>query len=378
MMAPVRVSIVHDYLNQLGGAERVVLEMARIWPDAPIHTTLYRPATTWPGFAGRDIRTSALDRLPVDGAFRTLLPLFPLAIRSLGVLGGDLVVSSSSGWAHGVRTAPGTTHVVYCYAPARWLYGDRYIGWVKPVALAPLFAALRGWDRRAAQRQDAYITIAENVRRRVRDAYGIESQVVHPPVDVDRFRATPRGDRLLVVSRMIAYKRVDLAIRAAAMTGAHLDVVGDGPALDALRAIAGPTVTFHGQVDDAARDELLQACSAVVVAGMEDFGMVAVEANAAGKPVVAYAAGGALETQEEDVTGVFFREKSPAALADALRRVDRLDAPPDRLRRNALRFGAEAFRDNLAAAVDRVLERRQGPGRFARQPVGGALDPATR
>lgn len=358
------VAIVHDYLNQPGGAERCVLEMARIWPGAPIYTSLFRPESTFPEFGHLDVRTSPLDRLPVDKRFRALLPLYPAAFRALGKLDHQLVISSSSGWAHGVRTGPETLHVVYCYAPARWLWSaSDYIArsGVRR-ALAPVTWSLRAWDRSAARRPDAYIAIAANVRDRVRAVYGRDADVVYPPVDTARFHPSPRGDRLLVLSRLLSYKRVDLAVEAATRKGMALDVVGTGPALSRLQALAGPTVTFHGRLDDASIAELIHACSAVIFPGTEDFGIVPVEANAAGKPVVAFAAGGALETLTDGVTAVMFGEPTVDALVRALDRLEALDTSPDVIAASAARFSNEAFEANLKAAIERARDRRDERG----------------
>jgi glycosyltransferase involved in cell wall biosynthesis len=350
------VAIVHDYLNQRGGAERVVLELARMWPQAPIYTSLYRPASTFPEFGEHEIHRSLLDRIPVDGSFRALMPLYPAAFRSLGTLDQDVVISSSSGWAHGVRTAPHSKHIVYCHAPARWLYSEReYLpGRAGRTALAPVTAALRPWDRRAARRADLYLANSENVRRRIKAAYGIEAEVVHPPVETERFVPSPRGERLLVVSRLLPYKRVDLVVEAATRAGLPLDVVGKGPELARLRAIAGPSVTFHVSAGDREIVEMMESCRALVVAGMEDFGIVAVEAQAAGKPVVAYAAGGSLETVEEGLTGVFFREQTVGATIDALGRADALSTNPGEIAARAQRFSREAFRERLVDAITRA------------------------
>lgn len=350
------LAIVHDYLNQRGGAERVVLELARIWPQAPIYTSLYRPASTFPEFAEHDIHRSLLDRLPIDRSFRALAPLYPAAFRSLGTLDHDVVISSSSGWAHGVRTAPDSMHVVYCHAPARWLYDASAYLPARParVALTPMNAALRRWDRRAARRADLYLANSENVRRRIREAYGIEAEVVHPPVDTERFAPSPRGERLLVVSRLLPYKRVDLVVEAASRTGLPLDVVGKGPSLAQLRASAGPSVAFHEGADDREIVELMESCRALVVAGTEDFGIVSVEAQAAGKPVVAFAAGGALETIEDGVTGVFFREHSVRAMSDALSKAEELATPPEDIAARAQRFSRAAFRERLLSVIARA------------------------
>jgi glycosyltransferase involved in cell wall biosynthesis len=350
------VAIVHDYLNQPGGAERVVAELAHIWPDAPIYTTIHRPGSTHPELAGLDVRTSFLDHLPINGHFRMLGPLYPAAFRSLGVLDQDLVISSSSGWAHAMRTTPESLHVCYCYAPARWLHGWAEAG-SRPV-LSPMarcvLPALRRWDRNVARRPDHYISISRNVQGRLRSVHGVESEVVYPPVHADRFTARPRGERLLVVSRLLPYKRVELAVGAATKAGLPLDVVGAGPSLAALRELAGPTVEFHGRLGDDAVRELFESCRAVCVCGAEDFGLVPLESNAAGKPCVALAAGGALETLEDGVNAALFCEPTVDAVLDAIRRADAISTPPEEIRANALRFSPEGFRSDLLAAIERI------------------------
>jgi glycosyltransferase involved in cell wall biosynthesis len=351
------VAIVHDYLNQRGGAERVVLEMASIWPSAPIYTSLYRARSTFPQFAEHDVRTSPLDRVPVDEGFRGLFPLYPAAFRSFGTLQQQVVISSSSGWAHSVRTRTDALHAVYCYTPARWLYADEHLGTSRRGhALRPLMAAMRRWDRTAARRADLYIAISNEVRERIRRQYGIDAPVIYPPVDVDRFRPSERGERLLVVSRLLPYKRVDLVVAAATRAGIGLDVVGTGPALDELRHIAGPTVSFHGRLPDEEVTKLMEGCRALCLPGTEDFGITPVEANAAGKPVVAFAAGGALETVQDARTGSFFTEHDPEDLLDAIRRCDLIDTPPGDIAAEARRFSRETFRTQLLE----LLERRAG------------------
>jgi glycosyltransferase involved in cell wall biosynthesis len=357
------MAIVHDYLNQRGGAERVVLELSEMWPQAPIYTSLYKPRSTFPGFAGRDVRTTVLNRLPIDRGFRNLFPLYPAAFRSLGEIDADVVLASSSGWAHMARVSPRALHVVYCYTPARWLYRDEHLEVedtrsLRQALVRPMLRPFRRADRKAAQRADLYIAISANVKRRIQGAYGIDAAVVPPPVDIDRFRPTPRGERLLTVSRLLPYKHVDLLVRAATRAGVGLDVVGEGPLLPALRDMAGPTVTLHGGVDDAAVVELMQGCSAVCVAAEEDFGLVAVEAQAAGKPVVAYGHGGSLETVEEGFSGVFFHERSEASVIAAIAACEHLDAGPEQIAERARRFSRGAFRARLAQVLEDALERR--------------------
>jgi glycosyltransferase involved in cell wall biosynthesis len=353
---PTDVVLVHDYLNQRGGAERVVLELAAMFPDAPIYTSLYRRMSTFPQFAALDVRTSFLDRLPVDRHFRTLFALYPSAFRSFGPLDAELVVTSSSGWAHTVRTTPRTFHAVYCYTPARWLYGEYLTHSTTQRALEPLWAKFRRIDVAAARRADLYIAISQHVRDRIRERYGHDAPVVYPPVDVDRFTPHPRGERLLVVSRLLPYKRVDIVVDAATRAGIELDVVGSGPAPADLRRRAGPTVKFLGNMPDAQITALFESCRAVCLPGVEDFGIVPVEANAAGKPVVAFARGGALETIEPGVSGVLFHEQSPQALIDALRLCDEITATPEQIAQRAQQFSAKTFRSRLALVLAKAME----------------------
>lgn len=343
------VALVHDYLNQCGGAERVVLEMAKLWEDAPIHTTLYRRQSTFPGFADLDVRTSPLDALPVDAKFRRLFPLFPAAVRSLGLVDADVVISSSSGWAHAVRTTERALHVVYCYTPARWLHHHEPAA--GPGLPGPVRNVFRRWDVHAARRPDVYVAISEVVRRRILQVYGRESVVVHPPVDLTRFAPSPRGERMLVVGRLLQRKRVDVVIAAAKRAGFGVDVVGDGPALEELRRSAGPTVTFHGLVPDATLTELYAQCRCVCLPCFEDFGLTPVEAHAAGKPAIAFADGGALETVTEGVTGAFFHEHTADSLLDALARCDAVDTSPESIAETAGRFSVAVFRERFERVV---------------------------
>jgi glycosyltransferase involved in cell wall biosynthesis len=340
--------------------------MSRIWPDAPIYTSLYRPGSTFPAFGDAEIRTSPLDVLPVDRSFRNLFPLYPAAFRALGTLEHDIVISSSSGWAHSVRTAATSFHAVYCHAPARWLYGGEHLGAAgRHQALRPFIRAMRMWDRTAAWRADLYIANSHEVRRRVHEHYGVDARVVHPPVDVDRFRPRPRGERLLVVSRLLPYKRIDVIVDVATRAGIGLDIIGTGPALDELRHRAGPTVAFLGRVPDYVVTSLMESCRAFCLPGKEDFGITAVEANAAGKPVVALGEGGALETIEDGVTGALFARHDPDEVLDAIRRCDAIDAGPDAIAASAQRFSHRSFEQALVAELQAGMRRRDGHRQLA-------------
>jgi glycosyltransferase involved in cell wall biosynthesis len=354
------VSIVHDYLNQRGGAERVVLEMSKFLPEAPIFTSLYRPGSTFDEFDQLDVRTAPLDRVPVDQRFRALFPLYPAAFRALGPLDADVVISSSSGWAHSVRTTERTFHVVYCHTPARWLWSEYGAARVGRAMLRPFAGAVRAWDRRAARRPNLYVANSIEVQKRIRRAYGIEADVVYPPVQIHRFRPTPRGERLLVVARLLAHKRLDLAVDAATKLGLGLDVVGTGPALAQLQSRAGSNVEFHGHLSDEDVNELYQGCRALVVPGHEDFGMTPVEAHAAGKPVVALGEGGALETVKDGISGTFFQERDAESVIAAIRRCDELDAHPDELAAEATRFCPAAFKRSLTSTIAAGTDARHG------------------
>lgn len=355
------VALVHDYLLVLRGAERVFAEIAAIWPDAPIHTLLYDEHGTLGRFADRDIVTSPLQRLGLDQAsFRHLLPVYPWAVRRLPLREHGLVVSSSSAFAHGVRTAPGAVHVCYCHAPFRYAWHERARAReeVRPSLRPALELALkrhRRFDRDAARRVTRFLANSVETRERIRRFWGRDAIVVHPPVRVERFaRPVEPGDELLFVGEAVAHKRLELALEAAAQAGRRIGVVGTGPELPRLQARYSRTATFHGRVDDGKLEELYAHASALVVPGVEEFGIAAVEAQAAGRPVIAANAGGVRETVVAGETGWLVPPDDVAALAQAMRR-DTGEFDPAAIRRHAERFSAEAFRVRLLEAIEDLL-----------------------
>jgi glycosyltransferase involved in cell wall biosynthesis len=376
-LAGIDVRIVHDYLNQRGGAERVVMDLAELWPQAPIYTSLFRKSSTYPGFGAHDVKTSFLNRLPVDRGFRNLFPLYPMAFRSFGPIDADVVIASSSGWSHMVRTTDRTLQAVYCHTPARWLYHQAHLSVgrasARQSAVTRARAAYCGLDRRAALRADLYIANSQTVRARIQACYGIDAPVIYPPVDVGRFRPSPRGERLLVVSRMLPYKRVDVIVRVAGRLGIGLDVVGTGPQLAELQAQAAPNVEFHGSVDEASLISLMEGCRAVCVMGEEDFGIVAVEAQAAGKPVIALGRGGSLESVVDGWSGSLFDEGSDEAVASAIRACDDIDTPHQLIaERVGDLFSRETFEAELSRVLSLSLERKHSTSRV------GSSQPASR
>jgi glycosyltransferase involved in cell wall biosynthesis len=358
------VGLAHDYLLVMRGAERTFATIADLAPGAPVYTLLYDRDGTGGRFDGHPIVTSPLQRLGVrQKGFRRLLPLMPVAAAGLDARRHDVVVSSSSSFGHGIRTGGEAVHVCYCHTPFRyaWFERERALGEVplpaRP-ALAATLAAIRRRDRRIARRVTRYVANSRICRERIRRFWDRDAEIVHPPVDVHRFRPGEPEDFLLTVGEVVRHKRTELALEAAARAGRRVVVVGDGPELPRLRARFAGVHEFRGRLGDAELEALYPRALALVVPNVEEFGIAAVEAQAAGRPVVGMAAGGLAETVVDGETGVLVPEADAAALAEALRETDFTRFDPERIRRNAERFSAEAFRRGLAAQVDQALSAR--------------------
>jgi glycosyltransferase involved in cell wall biosynthesis len=349
--------LVHDYLLVLRGAERTFAAIADTWPEAPISTLLYDEAGTEARFAGRRISTSPLQRLGINqGNFRAALPLFPTAVRRLPVGEASCVVSSSSAFAHGVRKPPGARHVCYCHSPFRyaWHAQDFALAEAPPPARPALRLILRRqrrFDRRAAQQVDQYVANGQITQERIRRFWGRDSVVVHPPVDVDRFSAGEPGDYVLFVGELVRHKRADVAIESASAAGRPIKVVGAGPELRRLQARYGRQAEFLGRVGDGELGELYAGAAALVVPGVEEFGIATVEVQAAGRPVVAIDAGGARETVVHGRTGLLVADGDRGGLVRALRGdLTRFD--PEDIRAHARRFSRSAFQERIRAIVE--------------------------
>jgi glycosyltransferase involved in cell wall biosynthesis len=350
------VALVHDYLNQRGGAERVFRHIAAAYADAPIYTSIYNERELGAWFPPERVRTSFLQAIPLHGrVFRALAPLYPRAFESFDFSGFDTIVSSTTAWAKGVIVPPGAVHVCYINTVSRFAFDyDRYVGGFGLGTLArPLVKRLVAWDRAAAQRPTRFVANSRNVAARIAHYYGREADVLPCPVDVDRFTIGPGGgDHVVVVSRLLPYKRVDLAIDACAMANVPLHIIGTGPAESALRARAsGTRTTFHGWLDDASVNAIVGSARAAILPGEEDFGLVPLEAAAAGRPTIAYGAGGALETIVDGVTGAFFGEPSAASLSAVLREFDDARYNPVALRAHAETFAPPRFIERFRAIV---------------------------
>lgn len=355
-----RVALAHDYLLVMRGAERVFARIASMWPEAPIYTLLHDATTMNSTFSGRQVETSWLQRLGVQqDSFRRLLPLFPRAAEKLPTDQYDLVVSSSSAFAHGVRRADDAQHVCYCHTPFRYAWQDyaRATTRVSPLArpiVRGVLARVRDWDLRAANRVSHYIANSELTRQRIEEFWGRESVVVNPPVEVERFHIGEPEDYFLVVAELVHHKRVEIALEAAAQGAQRIKVVGEGPEFKRLRASYGSTAEFLGRVPDAELSDLYAGCRALIVPNVEEFGIAAVEAQASGRPVVAAGIGGACETVIDGETGVLITPGNVGALAEAITQVDFDRFSPEGLRRHARQFAPPFFARRFADALEKL------------------------
>ncbi len=357
---PVKVALAASWLNQYGGAERVLEVAHDLFPDAPVFTSTYWQAAMPPSYKTWDIRVSFLDRVPLIKNQRLLLPLYPAAFESLDLSGYDTILSITSAFAHGVRVQPGARHICYCLTPARFLWN--YTDYVErerigrlPRLVLPLFiAGLRAWDRRAADRVTDFVAISKAVRERIAKYYQRDSTIIFPPVDVNRFSVShEHGNYFLIISRLVPYKRIDLAVQAFNELGLPLVIAGDGRDRVRLQTMAKQNVKFLGRVSDEEAKNLLACCRAFLFPGEEDFGISPLEANACGKPVIAFAGGGALDSIVEDVTGRFFREPTAQSLADAVHTFDDHKYDPMTMRKHAEKFGTDMFKEKLVSQVVR-------------------------
>jgi glycosyltransferase involved in cell wall biosynthesis len=365
---------VHDYLNQYGGAERVLEELHALFPSAPVYTSMYSPERMSPAIRRIDVRTSFMQRLPlVTRHHQPFLLLYPLAFESFDLSGFDVVISNSSAFSKGVVTPPGTLHLCYCLTPMRWVWNYRAyvererLGWLPRLVLPAAISQLRAWDVATAQNVDRFLAISTTVGARIRKYYRRDATIIYPPVNCDAFNTsdTRVGDYYLIVSRLVPYKRIDLAVDAFGRLGIPLKIVGSsGRNLDELRARASRNVEFVGRVSDAELKQLYAGCRALVFPGEEDFGIAPLEANASGRPVIAYAAGGALDTVIDRNTGVLFDRQDAESLMHAVSRVEATDWDCEALRAHARKFDRQVFRQQLLQVVRESVAAHGAGKRF--------------
>jgi glycosyltransferase involved in cell wall biosynthesis len=360
-----KLALVHDWLNQRGGAEDVLETLVEVYPHAPIYTGLYAPEIMPEKYRTWNIRPLWIDKLPlIHTHHQPYLPVYPLAWNGLHLSGYDVVLSNKSGFCHMLHT--NAVHVCYCLAPTRYVWQlDAYIareGLGKPIqaALRPLVSALKRWDYDAAQRVDHFIAISTEIQQRIKAYYDRDSVIIYPPVDTTRFQpSNVVEDYFLIVSRLIPYKRIDLAVQAATRLGVPLKIGGRGRDMERLQAMAGPTVEFLGYVPDDQLADLMAHCKAFLFPGLEDFGITPVQAQAAGRPVIAYAGGGALDTVIPNKTGALFHEMTVESLMHAMQTFDASAYDVRALRTHAERFDTQVFKAQMTAYVERAAQPAQ-------------------
>jgi glycosyltransferase involved in cell wall biosynthesis len=370
--SPKRVAIVHDWLTGMRGGEKVLEAICELYPEAAIYTLVHVRGSVSEPIEKHQIHCSALQRLPKAGQlYRQYLPIFPMVIETFDLDGYDLVISSSHCAAKSIIRAGSATHVCYCHSPMRYAwdqfdsyFGAAQVGQFKSRLLRPVLAHLARWDAATAGRVDRFLANSQYVAGRIRRYYNRGSTVVHPPVDTTFYRPAPRQPSqptFLIVSALVPYKRLDVAISACQRVGARLQIVGRGPEESRLRALAGSNVDFLGWRTNEQIRDLYREATAVLLPGTEDFGIVPVEAQACGTPVVALGNGGACETVQDGVTGVLVGDQSVEAFASGLDRVQSLSWDPDACRAHAERFSRAHFMVNFQQAVAEAVAERGVP-----------------
>lgn len=354
-----RVALVYDRLNKWGGAERVLLALHEIWPQAPLYTAVYNPKTA-PWAKDFKVVPSFLNKFPFAKKHHEIYPwATPLAFESFNFDEYDVVISVTSEAAKGIITKPETCYICYCLTPTRYLwsgYEDYFKNSIQRLVSKPVVSYLRKWDKIAASRPDYYLAISENVRSRIKKYYGRDSEVIYPPADTEKWKIEngkwKMGKFFLIVSRLVAYKKIDIVVRAFNELGLPLKIVGIGGEMGRLKKMAKNNIEFLGYLTDRELVGYYQNCQAVIFPQEEDFGLVPLEAQSCGRPVIAFQAGGALETIVEKQTGLFFRPQTIGALAKVVRKFEKMRFDPEVCRRNALKFDSEMFKKKFKAFIE--------------------------
>jgi glycosyltransferase involved in cell wall biosynthesis len=361
-----KTAIVHDWLNQIGGAEDVLETLVELYPNVPIFTSLYWRDGMPQHWQEWDVRTSFIDRLPLAHKRQQLyFPLYPMAFEQFDFSGYDLVVSNKSGFCHGVITDPETLHICYCLTPTRYVW--RYhqyaeqenLGPLLRTVMPPFLTSLRQWDRLAADRVDHFIAISQTIRQRIAKIYRRPSTIIYPPVDTSRFSPSSRTEGYyLIVGRLVPYRRIDILIQAFNIMGRPLVIAGTGRDQERLQELAGPTIKFLGYIPDDELPDLMARCRAFMWPGEEDFGISPIQAMAAGRPVIAYAAGGALETVIPGLTGILFKEQTAEAIIEAVEKFDDTALDSGAISAFAAQFDTNEFKRKMQQFIEEKLEQQ--------------------
>ncbi|MDL2292417.1 glycosyltransferase [Acholeplasma sp. OttesenSCG-928-E16] len=353
-----KVAIVHDWLTNMGGAEQVVIELKKVFPDAPIYTTVYNPNNLASELRNIDVRTSFLQKKKkAINNHQKYFPFMPMAFESFNLNEYDVVISSSSSCAHGIVTNPDTLHICYCHTPMRyaWEFYYEYTKSMKNIKkkfIKYFMNYMRIWDNVSSNRVDYFIANAHNVKKRINKHYRREADVIYPPIRTDMFNISNNDqDYYLVLSRLVPYKKIEIAVEACTKLNKKLYVIGSGPQMSSLKKIAGKQVEFLGRVSDDEIPKYYAECKAFLFPGEEDFGITPLEAQSAGRPVIAYKKGGALETIVENETGIFFNEQTAESLMDAIKRFETMSFDKEKIRKHALKFSDKRFKEEIKTYV---------------------------
>jgi len=363
-----KLAIVHDFLNQFGGAERVVGCFTRIFPEAPIYTSIYFKKSTFNFFTKKHIKTSFMQKIPgINKHYRKFFFLYPFAFRSFDLDEYDIILTSSSSFANYVKKGSSSIIISYCYTPARFLWNsNRYlkrehIPKVVKLLIKPLIYNLRKRDIEASKNIDYFITISNYIKKKIKDVYKRDAYVFYPPIEVERYRfCKEKEDFYLIVSRLKGYKRVDIAVNAFNVLKKKLVIVGTGEEEVYLKKIAGPTIEFTGRVSEEKLLDYYSRARALIFTGVEDFGLTPVEAQASGTPAIAFRGGGALETVLEGKTGIFYDRPEPGSLVKAVMDFEKIKIDPLACRENALRFDFKDFKNSFTQFLEKVYEEYSG------------------
>lgn len=359
-----KVAIVHDWLTNMGGAEQVVINFKKIYPEAPIYTMFYNPSKLDKELQNIDVRTSYLQKKKMITNHKKYFPRMPMAFEDFDLNEYDVVLSSSSSCAKGVLTKPGSIHVCYCHTPMRYAWEKRYeytqgMGKLKRKLVDILLHYMRMWDLASANRVDYFIANSTEVQKRIMKHYKRDSVVINPPVRCNLFNISETdGDYYFVISRLVTYKRFDLAVKACKELGKKLVVIGDGPERENLEKIANgdKNITFLGRQPDEVVKKYMAECKALLYPGEEDFGIVPVEAQACGRPVIAYGKGGVLDSVIDEKTGVFFQEQSVDSVKEAILKFEQMQFDKNEIRKHALEFDESVFQKKIRDFIDEKVK----------------------
>lgn len=359
-----KIALVHDWLTGMRGGEKVLEILCELFPDATLFTLVHKKNSVSSTIENMKIVTSFLQHLPKSQhKYQYYLPIMPIAIERLNVKPYDIIISSSHAVAKGVIKSSDSIHICYCHTPMRYIWDqyDNYFGrgrasFVVRNAMKLVRKYLQNWDVKSSARVDKFIANSKNVQSRIKKIYQKDSYVIYPPVDTKKFKISKNlGDYFLIVSALVPYKRIDIAIEAFNELKEKLIIVGTGNEMEKLKRIARENIEFHGWVKDSLLSKYYENCRALIFPGEEDFGIVPLEAMASGKPVIAYAKGGALETVLEDITGVFFREQTKESLIDAVLKINTKKFNAEDIRKHIMKFDREIFKQKLNIYIDRII-----------------------